>query len=63
MSFPVVSRVLNGFKDRLRMQTFFGYPQRKKKKKENGKKTNVKGKKKNTQKRLSYPMELPQEKN
>lgn len=32
MSFPVVSRVLNGFKDRLRMQTFFGYPQRKKKK-------------------------------
>lgn len=61
MSFPVVSRVLNGFKDRLRMQTFFGYPQRKKKK-ENGKKTNVKGKKK-PQKRLSYPMELPQEKN
>lgn len=45
MSFPVVSRVLNGFKDRLRMQTFFGYPQRKKKKKTE-KKTNVKGKKK-----------------
>lgn len=38
MSFPVVSRVLNGFKDRLRMQTFFGYPQTKKKKKKTEKK-------------------------
>lgn len=61
MSFPVVSRVLNGFKDRLRMQTFFGYPQRKKKKRKR-KKNQRKREKKNTQKRLSYPMELPQEK-
>lgn len=28
-SFPVISRVLNGFKNRLRMQTFFGHPQKK----------------------------------
>lgn len=33
-SFPVISRVLNGFKNRLRMQTFFGHPQKREKKKQ-----------------------------
>lgn len=29
MSFPGISRVLNGFKERVRTQTFFGHPKKK----------------------------------
>lgn len=61
-SFPVISRVLNGFKNRLRMQTFFGHPQ-KREKKNRKPSTHTKSNQAGRENQVCHiPMELPQKK-
>lgn len=60
-SFPVISRVLNGFKNRLRMQTFFGHPQKREKNRKPS--THTKSNQAGRENQVCHiPMELPQKK-